>query len=47
MMKDHHKGNFDLMFTSLFFEHIFGWAYAELPGEDLWMSSTTNAHVVG
>ena len=29
------------------FEQIFGWVYVGLSREDLWMSSTTDAHVVG
>jgi len=45
MMKDHHKGNFDLM-SIPYFWMISGWAYAGLPREELWISSTTDVHVV-
>ena len=46
MIKDHHKGNVYLMFIPLILQ-ISKWVYAGLPREDLWMSSTTHAHVVG
>ena len=47
MMKDHHKGNVDFNVHSFTFKQITVWAYAGLPQEDLCISSTTNAHVVG
>ena len=44
MMKNHHKGNFNLMFVS-YFLMIYGWAYAGQLREELWKSSTTNNNV--
>jgi len=38
MVKDHHKGNFDLK-CSFIFELISGWAYVGLPKGNLWTTS--------